>query len=67
VQPGRHNDTITLLAVGAVVERKGYDVLVAALAKLTHLQWRLVSPATAAAVRKHWPGSRATLRASRPR
>jgi glycosyltransferase involved in cell wall biosynthesis len=40
-QPRRRNDTMTLLAVGAVVERKGYDVLVAALAKLAHLPWRL--------------------------
>jgi glycosyltransferase involved in cell wall biosynthesis len=40
-QPRRRNDTMTLLAVGAVVERKGYDVLVAALAKLVHLPWRL--------------------------
>jgi glycosyltransferase involved in cell wall biosynthesis len=40
--PRRRGDTMTLLAVGAVVERKGYDVLVTALAKLMHLQWRLV-------------------------
>jgi glycosyltransferase involved in cell wall biosynthesis len=33
---------IALLSVGAVVPRKGYDVLVAALAKLKHLPWRLV-------------------------
>jgi len=33
---------IALLAVGAVVPRKGYDVLVAALARLKHLPWRLV-------------------------
>lgn len=32
---------VALLAVGAVVPRKGYDVLVAALAKLTGLPWRL--------------------------
>jgi glycosyltransferase involved in cell wall biosynthesis len=38
----QRNGTISLLAVGAVVERKGYDVLVAALAKLAHLPWRLV-------------------------
>ncbi len=42
VQPRRRNDTMTLLAVGAVVERKGYDVLIAALAKLKQLPWRLV-------------------------
>jgi glycosyltransferase involved in cell wall biosynthesis len=38
----RKNDALALLAVGAVVERKGYDLLVAALAKLKHLNWRLV-------------------------
>jgi len=32
---------VALLAVGAVVPRKGYDLLVAALAKLKHLPWRL--------------------------
>lgn len=33
---------VALLSVGAVVPRKGYDVLVAALAKIAHLPWRLV-------------------------
>jgi glycosyltransferase involved in cell wall biosynthesis len=33
---------VVLLAVGSVIPRKGYDVLVAALAKLKHLPWRLV-------------------------
>lgn len=35
------NAEVHLLAVGAVVPRKGYDVLVAALAKLRDLPWRL--------------------------
>ena len=38
-QPG---DAIALLAVGAVVPRKGYDVLVAALDQIRELRWRLV-------------------------
>ena len=35
-------EIVTLLSVGAVIPRKGYDVLIAALAKLKELQWRLV-------------------------
>ena len=41
-RPRKNDDAVALLAVGAVVERKGYDLLVAALAKLKHLSWRLV-------------------------
>jgi glycosyltransferase involved in cell wall biosynthesis len=37
----RHGEVV-LLSVGAVIPRKGYDVLVAALAQLKQLQWRLV-------------------------
>ena len=33
---------VVLLAVGAVIPRKGYDVLVAALARLARLRWHLV-------------------------
>jgi glycosyltransferase involved in cell wall biosynthesis len=39
--PGSHDGTLALLAVGSVVRRKGYDVLVAALAGLRDLSWRL--------------------------
>jgi glycosyltransferase involved in cell wall biosynthesis len=39
--PRRAYDTIRLLAVGAIVPRKGYDVLVAALATLPELRWSL--------------------------
>jgi glycosyltransferase involved in cell wall biosynthesis len=42
-QPSRApGETVALLSVGAVVPRKGYDVLVAALAKIADLRWRLV-------------------------
>jgi glycosyltransferase involved in cell wall biosynthesis len=53
VPPRRGGAEVVLLAVGAVIPRKGYDVLVAALASIKHLAWRLViagdcarSPAT---------------------
>jgi len=39
--PHASGATINLLAVGSVVPRKGYDVLVAALAMLAELPWRL--------------------------
>jgi len=41
-RPREHAGEVVLLAVGAVIPRKGYDVLVAALARLAHLRWRLV-------------------------
>jgi glycosyltransferase involved in cell wall biosynthesis len=44
VAPARGNGgtgPLALLAVGAVVPRKGYDVLIAALATLRELPWRL--------------------------
>lgn len=54
----RHGDgVVSLLCVASLVERKGYDVLIAALAQLRHLQWRLtivgshrLQPRTAAAI-----------------
>jgi len=42
VQPRESGQVVALLSVGAVVPRKGYDVLVAALARLEHMPWRLV-------------------------
>jgi glycosyltransferase involved in cell wall biosynthesis len=38
---GSSSDTVHLLTVGSVVPRKGYDTLVAALAKVADLPWQL--------------------------
>jgi len=38
---GKQDGIVRLLSVGAVVPRKGFDVLIAALAKITDLSWRL--------------------------
>jgi glycosyltransferase involved in cell wall biosynthesis len=40
-QPRARGAVVALLSVGAVVPRKGYDILVAALAKIEHLPWSL--------------------------
>jgi glycosyltransferase involved in cell wall biosynthesis len=42
IAPRKSGAEVALLAVGAVVPRKGYDVLVAALATIKQLSWRLV-------------------------
>jgi glycosyltransferase involved in cell wall biosynthesis len=41
VPPRKNARVVNLLAVGSVIPRKGYDVLVAALARLRHLPWQL--------------------------
>jgi glycosyltransferase involved in cell wall biosynthesis len=41
-QPRVTGPVVDLLAVGSVVPRKGYDILVAALARIPDLGWRLV-------------------------
>jgi glycosyltransferase involved in cell wall biosynthesis len=75
--PGSHDGTLALLAVGAVVRRKGYDVLVAALAGLQDLSWRLTiagdltrDPATArelnADIRRRGLGERIALAGAVP-
>jgi glycosyltransferase involved in cell wall biosynthesis len=50
-------DVVNLLAVGSIVPRKGYDLLIAALGKIPDLKWRLIiaadpsrSPETARAL-----------------
>jgi glycosyltransferase involved in cell wall biosynthesis len=52
-----YRKTVNLLMVGSIIPRKGYDLLVAALSRITDLPWRLViaadagrSPATARAL-----------------
>jgi glycosyltransferase involved in cell wall biosynthesis len=40
--PPQAGEGLKLLAVGAVVRRKGYDVLIEALSRLTDLDWQLV-------------------------
>jgi glycosyltransferase involved in cell wall biosynthesis len=39
--PGSRDGVVRLLSVGAVVPRKGFDVLIAALARLGDLPWQL--------------------------
>ena len=39
--PRKPHSELALLSVGAIIPRKGYDVLVAALAPLRHLPWKL--------------------------
>jgi len=39
--PGSSDDIVRLVSVGAVVPRKGFDVLIEALAPLKNLPWRL--------------------------
>jgi len=41
-QPRECGAVVAILSVGAVVPRKGHDILVAALAQLGHLPWRLL-------------------------
>jgi len=38
----RPGETVNLLAVGSVVPRKGYDILIEALGRVTDLDWQLV-------------------------
>ena len=57
VPPSEMLDSLQLLAAGSIVPRKGYDILVRALARLRHLDWQLTiagdrdrSPETAGAL-----------------
>lgn len=69
---GSHDGTVHLLSLGALVRRKGFDVLIAALATLASLPWRLTiagdrdrDPKTAAQldadIARHKLGSRVTV------
>jgi glycosyltransferase involved in cell wall biosynthesis len=68
--PQRHaGDVVNLLAVGSIVPRKGYDLLIAALGKIPDLKWRLViaadptrSPETARALEEQIESLRLTER-----
>ena len=58
VEPRAPNEVVQLIAVGSIVPRKGYDVLIAALAHLKGLAWYLsivgdpvLSPDTTTALR----------------
>src|SRR5262249_31699896 len=57
IAPRHHEDPVALLTVGSLVPRKGYDILIEALASLIDLPWHLTivgdarDPATAAQVR----------------
>lgn len=57
---GSGSDIVHLLAVGALVPRKGYDTLVAALAMLSDLPWQL----TVAGDTRRSPETVATLKAA---
>jgi glycosyltransferase involved in cell wall biosynthesis len=70
--PRNADNTVRLLSVGAVVPRKGYDVLIAALATLADLQWTLTiagdctrNPKTAAQlkadIKRHALGNRVAV------
>lgn len=56
---GSASPTLTLFAAGSIIPRKGYDVLIAALAEIEPVPWRLIiagnatrSPETALALRQ---------------
>ena len=64
--PHASSATVALLAVGSVVPRKGYDVLVAALAMLADLPWRLVIVGDRSAQSRHRAEARRRDRPPRP-